>query len=146
MVTRLSVAILLLPFPLKLPLSLLVPSGAQSNDIGTGRNTGVGCHALLPQGSNQCRDVSCIAGRFFTHWATQEAHTRGMCVRAKSLQSCLTLCDPMACSLPCSSLHGILQARTLECVAMPFSRGSSQHRDQTHISHVSCIGMRVLYH
>ena len=40
---------------------------------------------------------------------------------AKLLQLCLTLCDPMHCSPPGSSLHGILQARILEWVAMPFS-------------------------
>ena len=40
---------------------------------------------------------------------------------AKSLQSCPTLCDPMDCSLPGFSLHGILQARTLEWVAISFS-------------------------
>ena len=38
-------------------------------------------------------------------------------------QSCLTLCNPMDCSLPGFSVHGILQARMLEWVAMPFSRG-----------------------
>ena len=65
---------------------------------------------------------------------------------AKSLQSCPTLCDPMDGSPPGSSVHGILQARILEWVAMPSSRGSSQPRDQTHISHVSCIGRQVLYH
>ena len=43
--------------------------------------------------------------------------------------SCLTLCDPMDCSPPGSSVHGILQARTLEWVAVPFSRASSQPRD-----------------
>ena len=43
---------------------------------------------------------------------------------AKSLQSCLTLCDPMDCSLPGSSVYGILQARILEWVAIPSSRGS----------------------
>ena len=43
-------------------------------------------------------------------------------LRAKSLQSCLTLCDPKDCSLPGSSVHGILQARILEWVAVPFSR------------------------
>ena len=58
----------------------------------------------------------------------------GMCVCAKSLQLCLTLCDPMDCSLPGSSVHGILQARLLEWVAMPASRGSSQPRDRTCIS------------
>ena len=49
----------------------------------------------------------------------------------------------MDCSLPGSSIYGILQARMLEWVAMPFSRGSSQPRDQTH---VSCIGRWILYH
>ena len=47
---------------------------------------------------------------------------------AKSLQLCLTLHNPMDCSLPSSSAHGILQARTLEWVAVSFSRGSSQPR------------------
>ena len=47
---------------------------------------------------------------------------------AKSLQLCPTLCSPMDCSLPSSSVHAILQTRILEWVAMPFSRGSSQLR------------------
>ena len=51
-------------------------------------------------------------------------------------QSCPTLCDPMDCSLPGSSLHGILQARVLEWVAISFSRGSSQLRDQTGVSRI----------
>ena len=51
-------------------------------------------------------------------------------------QSCPTLCKPMDCSLPGSSVHGILQARILKWVAISFSRGSSQLRDQTQ---VSCI-------
>ena len=51
-------------------------------------------------------------------------------------QLCPTLCDPMDCSLPGSSVHGIFQARILEWVAIFFSRGSSWHRDQTQ---VSCI-------
>ena len=49
-------------------------------------------------------------------------------------QSCPTLCDPMDCSLPGSSVHGIFQARVLEWVAISFSRGSSQPRDQTQVS------------
>ena len=52
-------------------------------------------------------------------------------------QSCPTLCDPMDCSLPASSIHGILQARTLEWVAIFFSRGSSRPRDQTQVSHIA---------
>ena len=65
---------------------------------------------------------------------------------AKSVQSCLTLCDPMNCSRPGSSVHGILQAEILERVSMPFSMGSSQPRDRTHFSYVSCMGRWVLYH
>ena len=63
---------------------------------------------------------------------------------AKLLQLYPTLCDPMDCSLPGSSVHGILQARIFEWVAMPSSRGSSQPRDQTCISYISCIGRQVL--
>ena len=55
--------------------------------------------------------------------------TLGLCVLAQPLQSCLTLCDPADYSPQGSSLHGILQARILECVAMPSSRGSSWPRD-----------------
>ena len=52
------------------------------------------------------------------------------------VQSCPTLCDPMDCSLPRSSVHGIFQARVLEWVAISFSRGSSRPRDQTWVSHI----------
>ena len=60
-----------------------------------------------------------------------------MCVQSVLVtQSCLTLCDPMDCSPPGFSLYGIFQAKILEWVAIPFSRGSSPPRDQTR---VSCI-------
>ena len=49
--------------------------------------------------------------------------------KVKAAQSCLTLCDPMD-----STVHGILQARILEWVTLPFSRGSSQPRDQSQVS------------
>ena len=49
------------------------------------------------------------------------------------LQSCPTLCNPMNCSLPGASVYEILQARILEWVAIPFSRGSPHPRDQTQI-------------
>ena len=49
-------------------------------------------------------------------------------------QLCPTLCDPMDCCLPGSSVHGILQARIQEWVAIPFSRGPSQPRDRTRVS------------
>ena len=53
------------------------------------------------------------------------------------LFSCvMTLCNPMDCSLPGSSIHGIFQARVLEWVAISFSRGSSRPRDRTQVSHI----------
>ena len=62
----------------------------------------------------------------------------GLAQRAKLkmlvAQACLTLCGPKDCSPPGSSVHGILQARILEWVAMPSSRESSQPRDQTRVS------------
>ena len=57
-------------------------------------------------------------------------------------QSCPTVCDPLDCSLSGSSVHGILQARILEWVAISFSRASSWPRVPTHIS---CISRQILY-
>ena len=59
--------------------------------------------------------------------------THILCAARSVAQSCLTLRDPMDCSPPGSSVHGILQARMLEWVALPSSRGSSQPRDQTQV-------------
>ena len=56
------------------------------------------------------------------------------CVCAYLLQSCLTLCHPMDCSLPGSPIRGIFQARILEWVGISPSKGSCQPRDWTHIS------------
>jgi len=56
---------------------------------------------------------------------------------AQLLQLCLTLCSPLDYSPPGSSVHGILQARILEGVAMPSSRGSSQPRDWTCVSYIN---------
>ena len=64
-----------------------------------------------------------LAGKFFT-------------TVCEVTQSCLTLCNPVDCSPPGSSVHGILQAIILEWVTISFSRGSSQPRDRTR---VSCI-------
>ena len=82
-----------------------------------GKNTGVGCHFLL-----QCMKVKS---------------------ESEAPQSCLTLSDPMDCSPPGPSIHGIYQARILEWVAYPFSRGSSQFRNQTG---VSCTAGRFFTH
>ena len=51
-----------------------------------------------------------------------------LCVHAKLLQSCLTLCDPVDCSMPNSSVRGILQARIQKWIAMPSSKESSNPR------------------
>ena len=52
------------------------------------------------------------------------------------VKSCLTLCDPMGCTLQGSSVHGIFQAVVLEWIAISFCRGSSRPRDQTQVSHI----------
>ena len=68
----------------------------------------------------------------------RENSVQSMTVKALVAQLCWILCHPMDCSPP---VHGILQARILEWVAIPFSRGSSQPRDQTW---VSCITGRFI--
>ena len=136
--------------------------GSSVHGDSPGKNTRVGCHALLQgifpiQGSKpglpHCRQIfyhlshqgsprilegvaypfsrgsswprnwtsiSCIADRFFTSWATREAQCPAAAA-AKSLQSCPTLCDPRDGSPPGSPVPGILQARTLEWLAISFS-------------------------
>ena len=69
-----------------------------------------------------------------------------VCVHAKLLQLCPTLCSTMDCGLPGTSVHGILQARILERIAMPSSSRASGPRGRTCISYVSCIGRQILYH
>ena len=61
-----------------------------------------------------------------------QQHALSLSVTVKVAQSCLTLYDPMD-----YTIHGILQARILEWVAFPFSRGSSQPRDRTQVSHIA---------
>ena len=53
------------------------------------------------------------------------------------VQSCPTLCNPMDCSLPGSSVHRIFQARVLEWIAISFARGSSRPRNWTRVSHIA---------
>ena len=61
-------------------------------------------------------------------------------------QSCPNLCNPMDCSLPGSSIHGIILARILEWIACSFSRGSSQSCDWTHVYSHLLLGRQILYH
>ena len=92
----------------------------------------------FPTTGLQCRLAESLRQKF-SRWFMHM-----LCILCLHAQSCPTLCDPM--SLPGSSVHGIFQARILEWVAISFSRGSSQPRDLTHISCVSCIIRWILYH
>ena len=83
-----------------------------------------------PVHSPSCREGSCSYMGARVLWCFSHVH----------------LFVTLACSPPGSSVDGILQARTLECVAMPSSRKSSQPRDRTQVFYVSCIGRQVLYH
>ena len=90
------------------------------------------------------KDFNKIQHPFMIKSSPRNGHRKNLCVSVA--QSCLIFCNPMDCSLPAtdySSVHGILQARILEWVAIPCSRGSSWLRDQTQIS---CIGRQILYH
>ena len=87
---------------------------------------------------NNCRkgeDLICMPSFLQLERGLQDSTESG----SEVAQLCLTLCDPMDCSLPGSSVHEIFQARVLEWVAISSSRGSSQPRDRTQ---VSCIAGR----
>ena len=80
----------------------------------------------------------------------QQYHLSGLgllCIPLYALraQSCLTLCNPMDCSPPGSPVHGLLQARILDWVGLPFSRVLSRLRDRTCISYISCVSKHALY-
>ena len=87
------------------------------------------------------------SGNYIPHTVNKSLHAvtkdpECMCMHA---QPRLPLYDPMDCNPPGNSVHGILQARILEWVAISNSRGSSQPRDQIHVSLVSCNGRWILY-
>ena len=91
-------------------------------------------------------NAPCHRGALLHHHFTFIFNIIGVCVCVcvcvcEVAQSCPTLCNPMDFSAPGSSVWGILQARILEWVALSFSRGSSQLKDQTC---VSCIGWWIL--
>ena len=114
-------------------------------------------HENVSQWQGPCLSICCsipapdittghiVGAQLWTDWGTHKVVVRIACVNTKPLQSCPTLCDPMDWIPPGSSVHGILQVRILEWVAVPSSRGSSWPRDRTHVSYVSCIGRQVLY-
>ena len=97
-----------------------------------------GAHEGLPQAWGRHH----VQLNMATHWhglSLSYCFANSRKVKALVTQLCLILCDPMDCSPPGSSVHGILQARTVEWIAIPFSRESFQPRDRTQ---VSCIAGR----
>ena len=114
------------------------------------------CPGMVPsQGLNPCllHLLHWQADFFFTARATWEAQKGSESAtknktwsftssESEVAQSYLTLCDPMDCSLPGSSVHGIFQARILEWVAISFSRGSFRPKDRTQVSRI--IGRRFI--
>ena len=120
------------------PMDCSLP-GSSVHGIFQARSTGVGCHCLLHILPCGCVKKPSVKNSliWLKGWRVY--------VRVKVLvaQLCLILFDPMDCSLPGSSIHGILQGRILEWVAIPSSRGSSPPRDWIP---VSCIGRWILYH
>ena len=105
-----------------------------------------------------CRQTGSGFSPFLIHWpyrqnsngqgatggpqstASEKLALRPVELKVLVAQSCLTLCDPTDCGPPGSSVHGILQAKILQWVAIPFSRGFSPPRDRTRVSHT--VGRR----
>ena len=95
--------------------------------------------------SRDQRELTCI-GRWFLYFCvTSDTHRE--CMKGKKVaQSCPTLCNPIDCSPPGSSIHGIFQARVLGWVAISFSRGSSWPRDRTQVSGIAGTCFYCLSH
>ena len=93
-------------------------------------------HSLL-QGSLGNSSVQCTRkDHFLISWLSK-SYQLWLCMLCSVAQSCPTLCNPMNCSPPGSSVREVLQARILEWVTMPSSRGSSHPRDWTQVSHIA---------
>ena len=132
---------------------LLLVTSSQSSTAGYRRNV---VHERKSQSTQQTSLLSYF--KKLSQWSRISAtttlmshqhrdktfHQKKISVCAKSLQSCPTLSDPMDCRAPDSSVHGILQARILEWVSVPFFRGSSRLRDRNWISCGSSIAGRFL--
>ena len=97
-------------------------------------------HILLSQGISDCLLIVCVCVCACVHIFTHAMHVYYI-VHTQSLQSYPTLCDPMDCSptqVPLSM--GFPRKEYWEWVAISYSRGSFQSRDQTRVSYISCIG------
>ena len=130
------------------------PPGSFVHGISKARNLKQVPISFFRQSSPDLRDqahVSWLAGRFSDSLVLSQRRSSYIyiyvCVcnfctiynflyESEVTQSCPTLCDPMDCSLPGFSVHGIFQARVLEWVAISFSRRSSHPGDRTQVSHI----------
>ena len=111
------------------PMDYSLPGFSVHGD-SPGKNTEVGCHFLL-QGKSytepQFKRTSSLGLSFLYSPTLTSIHESEN--ESQVAQSCPTLCDPMDCSLPGSSVHGIFQARVLKWVVISFSKGSSHPED-----------------
>ena len=97
----------------------------------------IDCRAFLRQ------DLLVLRWQNYLTFGTMPLSNMNECVCVRALSRVWVVCCPVDCSLPGYSVHGVFQVRTMEQVAISFSRGLSQPRDQ---AHVFCIGRRILYH
>ena len=92
------------------------------------------CPGFIPYLRSRCESKGKKTAEVCGIIGNKLPNLKRVCVCVLVTQLCLTLCDPMDRSPPGSSVHGILQARILEWVAIPFSKRSSRPRDQTQVS------------
>ena len=91
-------------------------------------------HVSLPLGTKNSHEIPTPAKVILRPWESKRKKSHYIILSALSLQSCSTLCDPMECSPPVSSVQEILQTRITKWVAISSSRESSWPRDGTHVS------------
>ena len=127
----------------------LIPGSGRSPGVGNGNLLQYSClESSMDRGTWQATVHGVTKSWTWLKWLSthirvhQETETRaGILVvkvgKSEVAQSCLTLCNPMGCSIPGSTIHGIFQARVLEWVAISFSRRSSRPRDWTWISRIA---------
>ena len=128
----------------------LIPGSRRFPGEGNGNPLQYSCLENHMDGGAWSRLLSMGSQRVRHDWETSLILTLNLSTKVNYIssvcwvtESCLTLCDPVHCNPPGSSVHGISQLKILEWVAISSSRGSSWPRDRTH---VSCIGRRILYH
>ena len=108
--------------------------------------------SVLPGTVGRVPSEQLVPGLSHLPWLLSKSDSPGLLTLHAQLLSHVRLCDPRDCSPPGFSGHGILQAKILEWVVMPFSRGSSQPRDRTQVSHIagcffslSCPSLREMF-